>query len=104
MTVAKVPMTGNKVFPLVLPLEENFALRSDSADESYLWHLRYGHLNYNGVHLLKQKEMVIGLPNIAEGGKVCESCIYGKMHRLSFPKTSWRATAKVEDLEDRSWR
>ena len=40
--------------------------------------------------------MVIGLPNISIDEKVCKRCVYGKMHRLPFPKTSWRAKAPLE--------
>ena len=40
--------------------------------------------------------MVLGLPFISSNLKVCEGCIYGKMHRLPFPKTSWRAKASLQ--------
>ncbi|KAK2981110.1 hypothetical protein RJ640_021164 [Escallonia rubra] len=33
-------------------------------NETSLWHLRYGHLNINGLKLLSQNEMVLGLPKI----------------------------------------
>ncbi|KAH9681306.1 hypothetical protein KPL71_026926 [Citrus sinensis] len=95
-TVAVVEMSKNKVFPLVMPLDENVALKTENSDLSNLWHLRYGHLNYKGLNLLKQKNMVIGLPDIGRYEKVCEGCIYGKMHRLPFPKNSWRAKAPLE--------
>lgn len=95
-TVAKVKMTPNKIFPLMMPLNENFALKGEKINDSYLWHLRYGHLNYKGMRLLKEKNMVKGLPNIDKIDKVCEGCIYGKMHRLPFPKFAWRAKAPLE--------
>uniref|UniRef100_A0A5B7BAZ6 Putative polyprotein n=1 Tax=Davidia involucrata TaxID=16924 RepID=A0A5B7BAZ6_DAVIN len=40
--------------------------------------------------------MVIGLPNIEKEEKIYEGCIYGKMHRLPFPKTAWRANMPLE--------
>jgi len=40
--------------------------------------------------------MVVGLPSIQKNDNVCEGCIYGKMHRLPFPKTAWRAHAPLE--------
>ncbi|KAH9723491.1 hypothetical protein KPL70_007130 [Citrus sinensis] len=95
-TVAVVEMSKNKVFPLVMPLDENVALKTENLDLSNLWHLRYGHLNYKGLNLLKQKNMVTGLPDVGRYEKVCEGCIYGKMHRLPFPKNSWRAKAPLE--------
>ena len=80
-------MSKNKVFPLVMPLDENVALKIENSNLSNLWSLRYGHLNYKGMNLLKQKNMVIGLPDVGTHEKVYEGCIYGKMQRPSFPKT-----------------
>ena len=40
----------------------NMALKSvadqkkETTDDSFLWHLQYGHLNQNGLQLLKQKK------------------------------------------------
>ena len=94
--IISIQMAPNKVFPLFMPFGQNNALKCENMDESILWHLRYGHLNFNGLKLLKQKNMVLGLPFISSNLKVCEGCIYGKMHRLPFPKTSWRAKAPLQ--------
>lgn len=89
-------MNQNNVFPLIMPCDGNYAFQSQKMDESYMWHLRYGHLNYNGLKLLKDKNIVLGLPPIAHIDKVCEGCIYGKMHRLPFPKNAYRAKVPLE--------
>ncbi|KAK4421965.1 hypothetical protein Salat_2147200 [Sesamum alatum] len=86
----------NKTFPLMIPLVSDRALKFDDADLSTLWHLRYGHLNNKALIFLKEKNMVNGLSSIKKSTSVCEGCIYGKMHKLRFPKTSWRATAPLE--------
>lgn len=62
--VAVVKMTSNNLFPLKMDTCSNVALKSEVADESHMWHLRYGHLNQKGLVLLKQKDMVVGLPSI----------------------------------------
>lgn len=67
-------------------------------DSTWLWHYRYGHLNFNGLQTLYQKKMVIGLPQISSpSSKVCEECCVGKQHRESFQKgKAWRASAPLE--------
>ncbi|KAG6484580.1 hypothetical protein ZIOFF_053100 [Zingiber officinale] len=41
--------------------------------------------------------MVQGLPHIEGKQHVCEGCVFGKQHRLPFPKgVSWRAKEKLE--------
>ncbi|XP_073152109.1 uncharacterized protein [Henckelia pumila] len=78
------------------PVEGKGTVAIRTKGESLLWHLRYGHLNYHGLRLLKQKNMVIGLPDIELLDQTCERCIYDKMHRLPFPKTAWRARQPLE--------
>lgn len=79
------------------------AFTGENFDQSQFWHLRYGHLNIKGLQLLKQKNMVIGLPEIEAKTQVCEGCIYGKMHQLPFSKTSWRAREPLEVIHTDIW-
>ena len=44
---------------------------------SLLWHARFGHLNYDKLHLLK-KNGVVGLPTIPRKLKQCDACILRK--------------------------
>lgn len=69
----------------------------DVVDESWLWHKLLGHLNFQSIKNLKEKEMVYGLPSIKEVQEICEGCALGKHHRESFPKDkAWRATTPLE--------
>nr|GFB35913.1 retrovirus-related Pol polyprotein from transposon TNT 1-94 [Tanacetum cinerariifolium] len=63
-----------------------------------LWHLRYGHLNNNGLQLLKNKEMVSGLPFIKDQKKVCEGCVLDKQAKKSFPVGNSRRATEVLEL------
>ena len=53
---------------------------------SWLWHLRYGHLNFGGLKTLKQKHMVTSRPQISITSQVCEECVVGKQHHSQFPQ------------------
>lgn len=67
-----------------------------------LWHLRYGHLNSKRLQLLKNKEMVRGLPSIKDQKKVCEGCVLGKQAKKAFPVgNSGRATEVLELISSR---
>lgn len=94
-TIAVVHVTQN-MFPLNVSNVVKNALVAKGVNETQLWHLRYGHLNINGLKLLTKKNMVVGLPEIGELN-LCESCIFGKQSRKSFPVgQSWRATCCLE--------
>ena len=68
------------------------AFETEVQDESWLWHLRFEHLNFGGMNLLHTKNMVKGLPLINRPERVCEGCIFGKQHRETFlVRKSYRA-------------
>lgn len=88
-------MTGNKMFPLKLRTDlkerRNVAtitqevFQEEVKDENWLWHFRFGHLNFRGLQLLHRKGMVKGLPLTEKTDSLCEHYILGKQHRESFP-------------------
>jgi len=72
--IAEVKMMRNKMFPLriktdlknkeVIAAVTQEAFQRVRKDENWLWHLRFGHLNFGGLNLLSRKRMVRGLPLI----------------------------------------
>ncbi|KAL6320051.1 hypothetical protein AAG906_004445 [Vitis piasezkii] len=83
--IAVVQMASNRLFPLKIDSVQSF-LMAEVKDLSWLWHLRYGHLNFGGLKTLQQKHMVTGLPQISIPSQVCEECVVGKQHRSQFPQ------------------
>ena len=57
--------------------KEERCLQVDISDKAELWHHRYGHLSYKGLHTLCSKEMVVGLPEIEDVKTICEACVKG---------------------------
>eukprot|EP00253_Pinus_taeda_P026770 PITA_26770 len=105
--IAEVKMTRNKMFPLKIKVYlkdiveiavvTQEAFQSEPKDENWLWHLRFGHLNFGGLNLLSGKGMVRELPLIEKPDSLCEGCILGKQHRENFPSgKSIRAKAPLD--------
>jgi len=65
-------------------------------NESWLWHLRFGHLNFQSLENLSKRNLVNGLPHIHHPDQLCETCIFGKNHRIPFVKEPWRAKFLLE--------
>jgi len=93
--IAEIQMTSNRMFPLKLNIDlkgkgknvaavTQEAFQKEEKDENWLWHLRFGHLNFGGLNLLHRKGMVRGLPLIEKPDSLCEGCILGKQHRENF--------------------
>eukprot|EP00253_Pinus_taeda_P026611 PITA_26611 len=119
--IAKVQMTSNRMFPLKIKsdLKEEGAqaqlsmnsqederkvavvtqlnFQEEVKDENWLWHLRFGHINFGGLNLLNREGMLKGLPLIKKPDSLCEGCILGKQHRETFPSgKSIREKAPLE--------
>ena len=71
--------------------------QAEVKDENWLWHLRFGHLNFGGLNSLHRKGMVKGLPLIEEPENLCEEHILSQQHRETFPTgKSVRAKAHLD--------
>ncbi|GKB35149.1 retrovirus-related pol polyprotein from transposon TNT 1-94 [Tanacetum coccineum] len=92
--IEKVPMTKNRMFILNIQHDEVKCLKSCLKDHSWLWHMRYGHLNFGDFKLLSSKGMVKELDQTDHPNQVCEGCLLGKHARSSFPK---EATSRAKD-------
>lgn len=76
-------MTKNRLYPLTLrtnAYDYVMAYKAKSEDQSWLWHLRYGHLYFGGLNLLHKKKMVRGLPSIEQPTSSCQSYILATHH------------------------
>ncbi|XP_073102006.1 uncharacterized protein [Elaeis guineensis] len=68
-------------------------------DDTWLWHLRFGHVNFGSLKVLSSKATVKGLPLIEDTPKgICEGCITGKHSRASFPKESFHQARRPLQL------
>ncbi|KAL4388782.1 hypothetical protein GQ457_09G029540 [Hibiscus cannabinus] len=95
--VVQVDMTRNRLFTIDIESGEVKCMKTAIKDDSWLWHLRYGHLGFTGMKLLSKAKMVNGLPEINPPIQLCEACIKGKQHRQRFEVgKSWRARRPLE--------
>ena len=83
--IAQVNMTVNRTFPLYLHNTIHLCFLAKLKYEAWLWHFRYGHLNFGGLKTLQQKNRVTGLPQITTSSQFCEECVVRKQHRNQFP-------------------
>jgi transposase InsO family protein len=94
--VAKGIRTDNNVYVLKEDREECHLRKHN---ESWLWHRRLGHLNFDHLIKLKNLEAVKDLPRISKPqDSVCKPCQVGKLTRTQFKSKSSTSTEKPLQL------
>lgn len=78
----------NRLYSLKLALIQPVYLLSKGNDHAWLWHVRYGHLNFISLLELGAREMVEGLPVASHAEQICDSCATAKQHHKAFPNSS----------------
>jgi transposase InsO family protein len=66
--------------------------------QNWIWHLRFGHLNFRYLNQLASKEMVKGLPKIEIPNKICDGCLIGKQSRNAFNKSMPMRSSNVLEV------
>ncbi|KAK2403095.1 putative mitochondrial protein [Trifolium repens] len=68
-------------------------------DESWLWHRRMAHLNFDLLNKIASKDLVIGLPKIHfSKDHLCDACQMGKQTKASFKSKKFISTTKPLEL------
>ena len=83
--VLKAPLSRNRTFKVNLSIAAIQCLSTVNTEEdNWLWHYRYGHLNFKSLHQLSSKQMVLGMSSIHSPQKTCEGCLIDKQPRKAF--------------------
>ena len=86
--LARAPRVRNRLYLLKMHLAAPVCLMAKIDDQAWLWHGRYGHLNFRALRELGVKGMVEGIPLLDRVEEVCDGCALGKHQRHH--SLSWR--------------
>jgi hypothetical protein len=61
--------------------------------ESWLWHKRMGHINFDNMVKINTKQELRETPNIVKpSNTLCKQCQHGKLTRISFKSKEYSTT------------
>jgi hypothetical protein len=86
--LARAPHVKNRLYLLKTQLAAPVCLVAKVDDEAWLWHGRYGRLNFRALHEIGIKEMVEGMPLLDHVEEFCDGCVLGKQQRRQFPQVA----------------
>ena len=95
--LARAPRVKNRLYLLKTKLAAPVCLVAKTDDVAWLWHGRYGHLNFRAIRELGLKKMVEGIPMIDRVEEFCDGCALGKQSRQPFPQVAkFRADSQLD--------
>jgi transposase InsO family protein len=96
--LARAPRVKNRLYLLKMQLAAPVCFVAKADEQAWLWHGRYGHLNFRALRELGMNEMVEGLPQLDRVEEFCDCCALGKQHRFPFPQVAKYRAEKPLDL------
>jgi transposase InsO family protein len=97
--ILKAPMSRQRTFKIELNVIEGNCLSASASNDDWLWHQRYGHLNFGDLSKLQMKRMANGLPLIKGVDQVCDKYCISKQARSSYKtEVPIKATRKLEAI------
>nr|GEU55638.1 zinc finger, CCHC-type [Tanacetum cinerariifolium] len=82
----KVTRKRNRLYKANLRIGTHVCLLANLKDDTWLWHARLGHLNFESLRSMAQRDLVHGIPAIRHTTQFCDVCLIGKHSRAPFPK------------------
>ena len=77
--VLKSPLSKNRIFKTMISSIEVQCLKTVVGHKNrWLWHLRFGHLNFRSLNKLITQDMVTGISSLKMSEKLCEGCLVEK--------------------------
>ncbi|KAI3435142.1 RRM domain-containing protein [Psidium guajava] len=96
MSVMRSP---NRLYKINLQVSRPICLLISLEDPAWLWHARLGHVNFNALRMLAEKDLAVGVPLITHPNKLCQGCLIAKQVRLPFSTAAnYRAEEPLELL------
>lgn len=78
------------------PTEEEQMAYNNKVNTTEIWHKKLGHCHLQRMLKMQKYDMARGLPELDDILPSCPACQFGKQKRLPFPKSSWRASQKLQ--------
>nr|GEW33120.1 zinc finger, CCHC-type [Tanacetum cinerariifolium] len=88
----------NQLYKANLRIGTPVCLLANLKEDTRLWHARLGHLNFESLKSMAQRDLVQGIPAIKHTTQVCDVFLIGKHSRVPFPKKAKARSTSPLDL------
>lgn len=96
--VAKVPRNPSRLYILDADVVQPVCWAAHAREDAWLWHARFGHVNFRALRKMGREELVRGMPVLEQPEQVCDACLAGKCRRTPFPQCALARSSEVLQL------
>jgi len=96
--LAKIPRSPGRLYVLDVTIARPVCLAARGADDAWVWHARFGHVNFTALRKMARDELVRGLPLLSQVEQICDACLVGKQRRAPFPQKAQGRSTEVLQL------
>nr|GEW93973.1 zinc finger, CCHC-type [Tanacetum cinerariifolium] len=94
----KVTLQRNRLYKASLRIVIPVCPLANLKDDTWLWHTRLGHLNFESLKSMAQKDLVQGIHAIKHTTQICDVCLIEKHSRAPFSKRAKARSTSPLDL------
>lgn len=94
----KVKKSENRLYKISLEEMWPRCMIIKAEENTWLWHSRMGHVNFQALELMSKEGMAKGIPRLTHPSTRCEGCLMSKQSRGSFPSQTKFEAKKVLEL------
>jgi transposase InsO family protein len=96
--LAKIHRNPSRLYVLDVDIAQPVCYAAHAKEDAWLWHARYGHVNFDALRRTARDELVRGMPLLNQVDQLCDACLAGKHRRTPFPQRALSRTTKVLEL------
>lgn len=82
----KVRWSENRLYKIVIENYVGMCMLSKAEEQTWLWNSWLGHVNFQTLHTMSEREIAIGLPKLTQPKAVGNGCLLEKQARKPFPQ------------------
>jgi hypothetical protein len=96
--LAKVARNANRLYILDAEVVQPVCWAAHTKEDAWVWHARFGHVNFGALPKMGREELVRGLPVLEQPEQMCDACLVGKHRRMPFPQRALGRSTEVLQL------
>jgi transposase InsO family protein len=96
--LAKVHRSPSRLYVLDVNIARPVCLAAHATEDAWLWHARFGHVNFGALRKMGREKLVRGMPLLEHVDQLCDACLAGKHRWTPFPQRALSCSTEVLQL------